>query len=92
MQDPFQGPKLSGSHRSTRIASNLASRALASQAKPQQESESQAFHSLDLKKQPIFASQANIAGFSQDVLLFFLRFLIKLTGFRIASEKNLSLR
>ena len=34
---------LSGSHRSTRIASDLASRALASQAKPQRESESQAF-------------------------------------------------
>ena len=34
---------LSGSHRSTRIASDLASQALASQAKPQQESESQAF-------------------------------------------------
>ena len=34
---------LSGSHRSTHIASDLASRALASQAKPQRESESQAF-------------------------------------------------
>ena len=37
------GRDLSGSHRSTRIASDLASRALASQAKPQRESESQAF-------------------------------------------------
>ena len=35
--------RLSGSHRSTRIASDLASQALASQAKPQRESESQAF-------------------------------------------------
>ena len=34
---------LSGSHRLTHIASDLASRALASQAKPQRESESQAF-------------------------------------------------
>ena len=34
---------LSGSHRSTQIASDLASRTLASQAKPQRESESQAF-------------------------------------------------
>ena len=34
---------LSGSHRSTQIASDLASRALASQAKPQREYESQAF-------------------------------------------------
>ena len=34
---------LSGSHRSTHIASDLASQALASQAKPQRESESQAF-------------------------------------------------
>ena len=34
---------LSGSHRSTHIASDLASRVLASQAKPQRESESQAF-------------------------------------------------
>ena len=34
--------ELSGSHRSNRIASDLASRALASQAKPQRESESQA--------------------------------------------------
>ena len=32
-----------GSHRSTHIASDLASRVLASQAKPQRESESQAF-------------------------------------------------
>ena len=38
-----QSDGLSGSHRSTRIASDLASRALASQAKPQRESESQAF-------------------------------------------------
>ena len=38
-----QEEALSGSHRSTRIASDLASRALASQAKPQRESESQAF-------------------------------------------------
>ena len=39
------GAELSGSqaNRSTRIASDLASRALASQAKPQRESESQAF-------------------------------------------------
>ena len=37
------GPILSGSHRSTHIASDLASRLLASQAKPQRESESQAF-------------------------------------------------
>ena len=35
--------ELSGSHRLTHIASDLASRALASQAKPQRESESQAF-------------------------------------------------
>ena len=34
---------LSGSHRSTHLASDLASRVLASQAKPQRESESQAF-------------------------------------------------
>ena len=34
--------RLSGSHRSTRIASDLASRALPSQGKPQRESESQA--------------------------------------------------
>ena len=34
---------LSGSHRSTHIASDLASRVLISQAKPQRESESQAF-------------------------------------------------
>ena len=34
---------LSGSHRSTHITSDLASRVLASQAKPQRESESQAF-------------------------------------------------
>ena len=39
---PFR-PRLSGSHRSTHIASDLVSRALASQAKPQRESESQAF-------------------------------------------------
>ena len=36
-------PTLSGSHRSTRIASDLASRMLTSQAGPQWESESQAF-------------------------------------------------
>ena len=35
--------ELSGSHRSTHIASDLASQVLASQAKPQRESESQAF-------------------------------------------------
>ena len=39
----IHGLFLSGSHRSTHIASDLASRALASQAKPQRESESQAF-------------------------------------------------
>ena len=39
----LNNPDLSGSHRSTRIASDLALRALASQAKPQPESESQAF-------------------------------------------------
>ena len=38
-----KGTSLSGSHRSTHIASDLASRVLASQAKPQRESESQAF-------------------------------------------------
>ena len=42
---PPDPPVLSGSHRSTHIASDLASRALASQAKPQRESESQAFRS-----------------------------------------------
>ena len=37
------GPMLSGSHRSTHNASDFASRVLASQARPQRESESQAF-------------------------------------------------
>ena len=50
-----QGSGLSGSHRSTHIASDLASRALASQAKPQRESESQAFRiARSKKKKPIF--------------------------------------
>ena len=63
---------LSGSHRSTRIASDLASRALASQAKPQRESESQAFRiARSLKTCRFFASQANIAGFSQTVFAAF---------------------
>ena len=39
----FVGNALSGSHRATRIASDLALQALGSQAKPQRESESQAF-------------------------------------------------
>ena len=46
VEDPHptgRAPDLSGLHRSTHIASDLASRALASQAKPQRESESQAF-------------------------------------------------
>ena len=41
-QTTREGCGLSGSHRSTDIASDLASRALTSQAKPQRESESQA--------------------------------------------------
>ena len=48
------GYHLSGSHRSTRIASDLASRALASQAKPQRESKSQAFRIAILKNTLIF--------------------------------------
>ena len=47
------------------------------------------FESLDLKTCRFFASQANIAGFSQKVFLVFLWFQIKLMGFRIASKKRL---
>ena len=43
---------LSGSHRSTHIASDLASRVLASQARPQRESESQAFRIARSEKTP----------------------------------------
>ena len=46
--------QLSGSHRSTHIASNLASRALASQAKPQP-AKRRHFASLDLKRHPDFS-------------------------------------
>ena len=46
------GEDLSGSHRSTHIASDLASRALASQAKPQRESESQAIRIARSYKTP----------------------------------------
>ena len=54
---------LSGSHRSTHIASDSASLALASQAKPQQESELQTFrsHRSKLSNTQTFC----IAGFSQ---------------------------
>ena len=51
LKTPLQRPALSGSHRSTHIASDLASRTLASQAKLQRESPSHKhFASLDLKK------------------------------------------
>ena len=64
--------ELSGSHRSTHIASDLASRVLASQAKPQRESESQAFRiARSLKTPRFFASQANIAEVSQAFFLAF---------------------
>ena len=61
---------LSGSHLSARIASDWASRALASQAKPHREFESQAYR-LILKTCRFFASQAKIAGFSQNACLAF---------------------
>ena len=61
---------LSGSHRSTHIASDLVSRALASQAKPQRESELQAFRiarptSQDFRRLfswhfPVISDQANV--------------------------------
>ena len=64
---------LSGSHRLTRIASDFASRALASQAKLQRESESQAFRiARSLQTCRFFASQPNIAGFSQGFFCYFL--------------------
>ena len=44
-----QSPRLSGSHRSTHIASDLASRELASRAKPQRESVPQAFRIAQFK-------------------------------------------
>ena len=50
----------SGSHRSTHIASDLASRALALQAKRQRESESQALASLDLNKHPDFGPTSQV--------------------------------
>ena len=79
----------SGSHRSTHIACDSASRALPSQAKLQRESEPQAFASLDLKNMPIF----RITGqhrriFAEGFSGIFLWFQIKPMGFRIASEKN----
>ena len=87
-----KSPRLSGSHRSTRIASDLASRALASQAKPQRESESQAFRIAQiLKHMPIF----RIAGqhrriFAEGFFRHFegFSFQIKLMCFRIAGEKK----
>ena len=65
--------ELSGSHRSTHIASDLAPRVLASQAKPQRESESQAFRvARSSKFMPIF----RIAGQHRRIFagLFFLGF------------------
>ena len=80
---------LSGSHRSTHIASDFASQALASQAKPQQESESQAFRiDRSWKNLPIF----RIAGqhrriFAEGFSGIFLWFQIKRKkNFRIASD------
>ena len=72
---------LSGSHRSARIDSDFSSWALASQAKPQRESESQAFRIAILKCTPKFhiASQHRrifagvLVSFSCDLLRFFLR-------------------
>ena len=73
------------------IASDLASRALASQAKPQRESESQArLHRSIFKKHAVF----RIAGQHRRIFagFFFCHFPviseIKLMGFRIASEQN----
>ena len=68
--DVRQRLALSGSHRSTHIASDLASRALASHARLQRESESQAFCiARSQRTRRFFASQANIEGFSQKVFL-----------------------
>ena len=64
---------LSGSHRSaTHIASDLASRVLASQTNRSGSPNRRHFTSLDLKNQcRFFVSQANIAGFSQALFLAF---------------------
>ena len=86
---------LSGSHRSTRIASGLASHTLASQARPRSNSPNRwHFASLDVKKTYDFlASQANIAGFSRKLSgTEFLLFLCNIRGLRIASENHLSHR
>ena len=62
-KDSTECPKLSGSHRSTLIASDLASRRWHCK-----QSESRACRiARSLNTCRFFASQANIAGFSQDV-------------------------
>ena len=69
---PPPHPELSGPRRSTRIASDLASRPLALQAKPQPEPESQAFHIARSWETCRFcASQANIARFLRALLWHF---------------------
>ena len=80
---------LSGSHRSTHIASDLASRALASQAKLQRESESRAFRIARSREACRFF---RIAGqhrriFAGALMDLFLLIQINLRGFRIASEQ-----
>ena len=87
---------LSNSHCSTHIASDLASQALASQARPQRESESQASYIARYQStRRHFAPQANIAGFSQELLWSVLWFQSKQRGvfsslaiivFRVASD------
>ena len=87
---PAEFRHLSGSHRSTHIASDLASRVLTSQAKPQRESESQPFCiARSQKNTPIFC----IAGQHRRIFAgifsgIFLWFQIKRMCFPIASEKN----
>ena len=73
---------LSGSHRLTHIASDLATRALAAQAGARIAG---ILHRLILKICRFFAWQTNIAGFSQKV---FLTFQTKLMGFRIAMRSK----
>ena len=63
---------LSGSHRSTHIASDLASRVLASQAKPQRESELQTFRiARSLKNTPMFRIAGQHRRISQAFFLAF---------------------